>query len=174
MSRAAKATKALRFMTPGRLYVYDPILERLAQALEDMAAALGPCGQAAHTMVGPRHRARHRHVAPADQPHIGDGVMGGTKGPGRDQGRPVAREAGDTVEARGLDGLSQGHGRQDGSEQPASLDVPASGGPRRRRLRSKCPHRLPFRESFSSGVPQGRPNRPSVSAPPPSLLTAAA
>jgi hypothetical protein len=27
--------------------------------------------------VGQRHLARHRHVAPADQPHIGNGVNGG-------------------------------------------------------------------------------------------------
>jgi hypothetical protein len=49
--------------------------------------------------------------AHADQPDIGDGVMGGAKGPGRDQGRPVAREAGDAVDARRLNGLGKGHRR---------------------------------------------------------------
>jgi hypothetical protein len=61
MSRVAKATKALRFMTPARLYVYDTLLERVPQDLEDMAAALGPCIQAAHALV------RSRHLAAANQ-----------------------------------------------------------------------------------------------------------
>jgi hypothetical protein len=56
----------------------------------------------------------------------------------------------------------------------ASIDVPAPGGPQRRRLRSTYPHPLQFRESFSSSVPQGRLNWPSLSAPPLSLLTAPA
>jgi hypothetical protein len=40
MSRAAKATKELRFRTPARLYVYDTILERLAQHFQDVVPAL--------------------------------------------------------------------------------------------------------------------------------------
>jgi hypothetical protein len=63
-------------MTCGRLYSCDAILERLAQDLEDLAAALGPCIQAAYAVVGPRPLARQRHVARADQPHIGEGVLG--------------------------------------------------------------------------------------------------
>jgi hypothetical protein len=55
-------------------------------------------------------------MAPTDQPHIGAGVMGGTKRAGRHQRGAVAREARDTMEARGLDGLGQGHRRQDGGE----------------------------------------------------------
>jgi len=77
MSRAAKVAKTLRSRTPAKLYVYETLLERLAQDLEDLAAALGPCIQEAHAMVGQRHVARHRHVAPADQPRIRDGVVGG-------------------------------------------------------------------------------------------------
>ena len=75
--RAAIAAKTNRSRTPGRLYLCDTLLERLPQDLEDMAAALGPCIQEAHAMVGQRHVARHRHVAPADQPRIRDGVVGG-------------------------------------------------------------------------------------------------
>jgi len=48
----------------------------LAQDLEDMAAALGPCIQEEHAMVGQRHVTRHRHVAPADQSRIRDGTVG--------------------------------------------------------------------------------------------------
>jgi hypothetical protein len=38
--RMANSTKVWRFRTCGRLYVYDTILERLAQHLQDMAAEL--------------------------------------------------------------------------------------------------------------------------------------
>ena len=52
MSRAANAAKAWRSRTPARLYVYDTLLERLAQDLEDMAAELGQFIQEAHAVVG--------------------------------------------------------------------------------------------------------------------------
>jgi hypothetical protein len=98
------------------LYVYDTLLERLAQDIEAMAAAFGPCIQAAHAMVCQRRVARQRHVAPADPPHIGDGVMRGATRTAGDQGRAVAGEASDVVEARSLDGLGQAHGREHGGE----------------------------------------------------------
>jgi hypothetical protein len=118
MSRAANAAKAWRSRTPARLSVEDTLLERLPQDIEDVAAALGPFILEEYTVVGQRHVARHRHVAAADQPHIGDGVMGGATRSGRDQSHTVAFEAGNAMEARSLQGLSQGHGRQDGGEPP--------------------------------------------------------
>jgi hypothetical protein len=108
MSCAAKAAKALRFMTPARLSVYDTLLERLAQDLEDMAAELGPFIHEKHAMVRSRHVARHRHVAPADQPRIRDGMMGRATRAGRDPRRAVAGEAGDTVDTGGVEGFGQG------------------------------------------------------------------
>jgi hypothetical protein len=39
-----------------------------------MAAELGELIQKKHAMVGQRHLAWHRHMAPADQPRIRDGV----------------------------------------------------------------------------------------------------
>ena len=42
-----------------------------------MAAALGPCIQEAHAVVGQRHLAGHRHVAATDQPRIREGLVGG-------------------------------------------------------------------------------------------------
>jgi hypothetical protein len=110
----ASATSAVRFMTFGRLYSDDTLLERLPQDLQDMAAALGPCIQAAHAVVGQRHLARQRHVAPADQPYIGDDVMRGAARAGRDQGRPGAREASDAIDTGGLKGVGEGRRRQDG------------------------------------------------------------
>jgi hypothetical protein len=62
--------------------------------------------------------AGHRHVAPADQPRIRDGMMGGATRAGRDQRRAVARQAGDAVDTRGLDRFGQGHRRQDGGKAP--------------------------------------------------------
>jgi hypothetical protein len=76
MTRLAKSATALGFSTPARLYVSDAVLERLPQDLENMAAELGQFIQEEHPLVGQRHVPRHRHGAPADQPHIGDGVMG--------------------------------------------------------------------------------------------------
>ena len=81
MVRVVKSGRYARF------YVYDTLLERLPQDLEDMAAARGPYVQAAHPVVGQRHLARQQHVAAADQPHIGDGVMPGATRPGCDQCR---------------------------------------------------------------------------------------
>jgi hypothetical protein len=43
--------------------------------------------------------------APAAQPHIGKGVMGGANRACRDQGRPVAGEPSDTIDARGINGF---------------------------------------------------------------------
>ena len=47
----------------------------------------------------------------------GDGVAETTaKRAGRDHGRAAAGEAGDAVNPRGLNGLGEGHRRQDGGE----------------------------------------------------------
>jgi hypothetical protein len=92
---------------PARLYVYDTILQGLAQDPDDVAAELRPFIQKKDAVVRQRHVARQRHLAPADQPDIRDGVMRGTTRMGRDQGGAVAGAAGDAVEVRGLDGLGQ-------------------------------------------------------------------
>jgi hypothetical protein len=117
-TRKANSAKELRSRTPAKLYVYDTLLEWLAQDLKDMAAKLGPCIQEEHAMVGQRHVTRHRHVAPADQPRIRDGMVGRATRAGRDQRRPVAGEAGDAVDTRGLNRLGEGHRRQDGGQPP--------------------------------------------------------
>jgi hypothetical protein len=67
--------------------------------------------------VRQRHLARHRHLAAADQPRIGDGMMGRAKRAGRDQGRAGAGEAGDAMDARGLDGLTRRYGGNIGSSR---------------------------------------------------------
>jgi hypothetical protein len=120
----AKIIKPLRFRTAVRSYVCDTILEGMAQDLQDMAAELGELIQKQHAMVGQRHLARHRHVAPAEQPRIRDGVVGRATWTGRDPRRAVAGEAGDAVDARGLEGFRQGHGWEKGDEAPGPLLEP--------------------------------------------------
>jgi hypothetical protein len=46
--------------------------------------------QEEHPAVHAWHLPRHWHVAPADQPDVGEGVMAGATRPGRDHRRPVA------------------------------------------------------------------------------------
>jgi hypothetical protein len=75
MTRRDNSAKELRSRTPAKLYVYDTLLERLAQDLEDMAAEFGPFIQERHAIVGQRHVARHRHMAPANHPRVRDGVV---------------------------------------------------------------------------------------------------
>ena len=66
--RKANSAKELRSRTPAKLYSCETILQRLAHNLEHMTAKLGQFIQKAHAMVSQRHVARHRHVAPTDQP----------------------------------------------------------------------------------------------------------
>jgi hypothetical protein len=85
-------------------------------------------------MVGQRHVSRHRHVAATGQPRIRDGVMGRATRAGRDPRRTVPGEAGNTVDARGLKGLGEGHGWETGGEAPGDVEWPAPGRPWRRTL----------------------------------------
>jgi hypothetical protein len=70
----------------------------------------------ADAMVRPRHVPQRRHLPATDQPHIRDGVVGGAEGARRDPRRVGARQVGDAVEARGLEGFGGGHRWPDGRE----------------------------------------------------------
>ena len=63
-------TSTARSRTPARLSVYDTLLQRLPQDLQDMAAELGEFIEKEHAMVGQRHLGRHEHVAAPDQPRV--------------------------------------------------------------------------------------------------------
>jgi hypothetical protein len=63
-----------RFRCTG--YCHYALLKRLARDLDDIAADFGQFIQEEHTVVGQRHLARHRHLAPANLPHLRDRVMG--------------------------------------------------------------------------------------------------
>jgi hypothetical protein len=77
INRPANSARLLRSRTCGRLYAYDALLEGLAQHLEDMAAELRQLIQKEDTVVGQQHLPRQRHLAPADQAHVGDRLAGG-------------------------------------------------------------------------------------------------
>jgi hypothetical protein len=69
-------------------------------------------------MVGPRPLARPGYLAPADQPPIGHGMVGGATRPGGDDGGAPPGKAGDAVDARGLQRFGETH-RWQHSGQPA-------------------------------------------------------
>jgi len=55
-------------MTLWRLYLYETLLEGLAQPLEPVATALRPFIPQEDTVMRQRHLARHRHLAPPIRP----------------------------------------------------------------------------------------------------------
>ena len=50
-SRSAKSARSLTLRTLWRLYVYETLLQGLAQDLQDVAAELRPCIQKENTVV---------------------------------------------------------------------------------------------------------------------------
>ncbi len=51
INRRANSVKVLRFSTPAKLYSCEPLLQRLAQVLQDMALELGQPIQEQHPKV---------------------------------------------------------------------------------------------------------------------------
>jgi hypothetical protein len=86
--------------------VCDTGLDQLPQDLQDMTAALGQFIQEEHPVMRQGHLARHRHVAPADQPGVRNGVVRGAERAGRDPRRAGVGETGDAVNAYGGEGLT--------------------------------------------------------------------
>jgi hypothetical protein len=123
-TRTASAARTARSTMCGRVYACDTLLERLAPDLQDMAAALGPCIQEERAMVGQRHLTRPRHVPPTDQPDIGDGVMRGAKRARGDDRGLRAGEAGDAMNARGLQRFGETHRWQNGGQPPRQHRFP--------------------------------------------------
>jgi hypothetical protein len=75
--RRAMSSKALSFRMCGRLYFCGTRLERLSQDLAAMARALGPLIQEQDAVMCEKDFPRHGHATPADQAHVGDGLVGG-------------------------------------------------------------------------------------------------
>jgi hypothetical protein len=83
-------------MTPWRLrlYVYDTLLERLAQDFQDVAAALRHLVEKHNPVGRQRHLAWHRHRPPTAQPDVRNGVVRSATRVGGDEGGAVASEIG--------------------------------------------------------------------------------
>jgi hypothetical protein len=126
----------------GQAIVMMRFLERLAEGLRDLGTELGQFIQPAPAVVGQRHLARHRPVAPTDPPRVRNGVVGGATRACGDQGGAVAGEAGDAVNAGGVKGFGQGHRWQDGGESPGQPRLGRPRGPSRRMLWSQRLHSL--------------------------------
>jgi hypothetical protein len=124
-ANAASATRAERSRTRGRLYLCDAILKRLAQDLEDMALELRQLIQEQDAMVRQRHLPRQGQVAAADQAHIGDGVVGSPERAHGDDGGAPPGEAGDAMDAGGLQRVARRIAGRMGARRRASIDVPA-------------------------------------------------
>jgi hypothetical protein len=112
ITRRANSAKIWRDRTPARLYVYDAVLERLAQDLEDVAAKLRPGLQGEHTIearmtspckgrgpplmvrAGWRHcgatpRWRRGYASPVAEYPSDPVVQGRTRAPGRVFAKPA-------------------------------------------------------------------------------------
>jgi hypothetical protein len=94
-----------------------------------MPLELGGLIEAADTVVGQRHLTRHGDLAPTDQPHIGNGMVGGATRPGGDDGGAPPGEAGDAVDAGGVEGLGQGHVGEDRRQAAGQPRLPRPGRP---------------------------------------------
>jgi hypothetical protein len=75
-------------MTPTniRAIITRPSSQRLPQHLQDVAAELRPFIQEEHPVLGSRHLAGQRHLAPADQSDSRDRVVRGATGARGDDG----------------------------------------------------------------------------------------
>ncbi len=108
-SLRAKLAKSLKLRTLWRLYLHDTLRKRLAQDLEDVAAALRPCIENEHAMVGERDGAGHWHLSATDQPHIGDRVIKGMEGASGNAVRAPVGTPGDVLDVHGLEALGHTH-----------------------------------------------------------------
>jgi hypothetical protein len=113
--RLANSANVWRSRTCGRLSACNTLLKRL-EDLEDVAAELRQFVQKEDPVVRQRHFPRQRHLAAPDQAHLGDGVMGGATRACGDDGGAGAGEAGDAMDAGGLQRFGQAHRRQDGGQ----------------------------------------------------------
>jgi hypothetical protein len=65
-TRSAKAARARKSRSYGRVFFCDAILEQESQDLKPMTPILRACIQDEHAVVGQRHLARQRHLSPTD------------------------------------------------------------------------------------------------------------
>jgi hypothetical protein len=88
-------------------------VERLMQEYKDMLCELQPPTQAQVAVVRQEHLPRHGPLAATDHAHIGDGVVRAAERARGDDGGTPAGQAGDAMDAGGLEGFREGQRRQD-------------------------------------------------------------
>ena len=89
-----------------------------------MALQLRKFVQEQDAVVRPRHLPRPQPLPPADQPHTRNRVVRRTTRARGHQGGAGAGEAGDAVDAGGVEGFGQAHRRQDGDEAAGQPRLP--------------------------------------------------
>jgi hypothetical protein len=90
-------------------------------------------------VVCPRHLCRQRHLTAADQPHIRNRMMGGATRLRGHKGRAPAGQAGNAMDARGVDRLGQSHLRQDRREAARQPRGPRPRGTQQEDVMVKTP-----------------------------------
>jgi hypothetical protein len=86
--------------------------------------------------------------------------MWGATGAGRDKRRAVTGAAGNTMDARGFDGLGEGHGRQDRGEPPRQHRLARPRRPQEQDVVVTTPA-----SHFASPVPLEMPMDPLLNLP---------
>jgi hypothetical protein len=89
-----------------------------------MALQLRKFVQEQDAVVRPRHLPRPQPLPPADPADNRDRVVWGATRPGGDTGGLAACQAGDAVDAGGVEGFGQAHRRQDGDEAAGQPRLP--------------------------------------------------
>jgi hypothetical protein len=122
-----RASPSIAWRRGGRHYLLQAYLyagDRHHTVVEGLAQPLGRSRRTATVHPGRAHRCARETPRPASArgprrsaPHR-RWCDGGATRPGRDHRRAGTGEASDTADARGLNGLSQGHGWQAGGESP--------------------------------------------------------
>ncbi len=92
------------------------IFQGLAQDLEDVAGKLRQLVEKEQAVVGQRDLAGPGDDAAADQPGVGDGVVGRAEGALGDEARSGVEHAGDGVNLGGLQSLFEGERGEDGGQ----------------------------------------------------------
>jgi hypothetical protein len=105
------------------------VLERLAHDLEDLLVKLGHLIEEQHAAVGQRDLAGLRIAPAADQPGVGDGVVGRAKGPVADQWHIRRQQPLDRVDLGDLEGLVQRQRRQDRGHAACQQSLARAGRP---------------------------------------------
>ncbi len=137
---------------PGEDHV--PLLERLAQGLEDVAPELGQLVEEEHAAVGERDLSGARRGGPAHQAGVRDGVVRRAEG-ALDEEPPLPEQAGHAVDRGGLERLVTAERReqarqaagQHGLAAPRGAEeeqvVVAGGGDLERPLGARLPGHVP-------------------------------